>query len=140
MTIEIFSRRGQIVVDASKTPLEDQTPVEGQYLYIYPVHLPPTMGKPTWFQKQSAFLKISTVDRGNYRTAWQGVLPSFVLSTHRWQALSTVGEGEEQKTRYETIEVFGGALAYVVKFFMQAKLKQGFDAMSEGLKQRSEQL
>lgn len=97
------------------------------------------MGEPTWFQKQSAFVKIVTVDQENYRTAWQGVLPAFILSTHRWQALGVVGEGEGQKTRYETIEVFSGVIAYAVKFFMQAKLKQGFDAMAEGLKQRSEQ-
>ncbi|RDB23643.1 hypothetical protein Hypma_009299 [Hypsizygus marmoreus] len=130
--------RGQTIVDKSKNPLPDQTPAEGQYLLIAPVHLPPTMGEPGWFQKQSAFEMISTVDRENYRVAWVNIaLPKFLLSAERWQALSEDGEG---RTKYETIEVFGGFFAYLVKFFMREKLVLGFNAQAEALKKRAEEL
>jgi hypothetical protein len=41
-------------------------------------------------------------------------------------------------TKYETREVFGGILAYIVMFFFQAKLKLSFDAMGVALKERAE--
>jgi hypothetical protein len=42
------------------------------------------------------------------------------------------------KTKYETIEVFGGILAYIINFFMRDKLVLGFNAQAEGLKQHAE--
>ncbi|KAG6857014.1 hypothetical protein H0H87_010686 [Tephrocybe sp. NHM501043] len=127
--------RGQTIVDKSGNPLPDQTPAAGQYLLIAPVHLPPTMGEPGWFQKQSAFETITSVDHENFRVAWvYSALPKFLLSAERWQALSVV----DGKTRYETIEVFGGVVAYLVKFFMYQKLVLGFNAQAEGLKKQAE--
>ncbi|KAF8064013.1 hypothetical protein FPV67DRAFT_1420573 [Lyophyllum atratum] len=127
--------RGQTIVDKSKNKLPDQTPAEGQYLLIAPVHLPPTMGEPGWFQEQSAFEIITTVDHENHRVAWANIaLPKFLLSAERWQTLSVV----DGKTKYETREVFGGIIAYLVKFFMYEKLVQGFRAQAEGLKKQAE--
>jgi len=127
--------RGQTIVDKSGNPLPDQTPAEGKYLLIAPVHLPPTMDEPGWFQKQSAFEIITTVDHENHRAAWANVaLPKFLLSAERWQALSVV----DGRTKYETTEVFGGVLAYLVKFFMYRKLVLGFNAQTVGLKEQAE--
>lgn len=130
------SSRAQTIVDKSKNPLQDQTPAEGKYLFIGPVHLPPTMGEPGWFQKQSAFEEIVTVDHENYRVAWINIdLPKFLLSAERWQILTVESDG---KTKYETTEVFGGLLAFLIKFFMREKLVLGFNAQAQGLKNWAE--
>ncbi|KAG5729300.1 hypothetical protein E4T56_gene8427, partial [Termitomyces sp. T112] len=127
--------RAQIITDKSGNPLPDQTPTEGKYLLMAPVHLPPTMGEPGWFQKQSSWEFITTVDHEYYRLAWTNIaLPKFLLSVVRWQALSVV----DGKTKYETMAVFRGIVAYVVKFFMYQKLVLGFDAQAEGLKKQAE--
>ena len=41
-------------------------------------------------------------------------------------------------TVYETWEFFGGLLAYLLPYFMGAKLQSSFDAMSSSLKDRAE--
>ena len=95
------------------------------------------MGEPGLFQVQSAFETITTVDHENYRVAWANIaLPRFLLNAERWQLLSVDGDG---KTKYETTEVFGGILAYIIKFLMREKLAMGFNAQAEGLKKRAEQ-
>jgi len=130
------SSRGQTIVDKSKKPLPDQTPAEGQYLFIGPVHIPPTMGEPGWFQKQTAFEQITTVDHKNYRAAWVNIdMPHFLLNAERWQMLTVESDG---KTKYETTEVFGGLLAYLIKLFMRENLVLGFDAQAQGLKDWAE--
>jgi hypothetical protein len=131
----MIESRGQTIVDKSGNRLPDQTPAEGQYLMIAPVHLPPTMGEPGWFQTSSAFEIITAVDHENYRVAWVNIaLPKFLLYAERWQALSVV----DGKTKYETTEVFGGIIAYLVKLFVHQKLILGFNAQAEGLKKRAE--
>ncbi|KAL1740709.1 hypothetical protein HDZ31DRAFT_46957 [Schizophyllum fasciatum] len=135
--------RGQTVVDASGKPLEDQTPVAGRSLYIYPVHIPPRLGEPDKTTRVSAASEIITVvDKENYRTAWKNVaLPEFLrpylMNADRWQILTEVEGG---KTKYETIEVFGGIAAYFIKWFVGKDLKAGFEAMAETLKERAEAL
>jgi hypothetical protein len=95
------------------------------------------MGEPGWFQKQSAFERITTVDHDNYRVAWvNAAFPQFLLTAERWQSLSVLGNG---KTKYETFEVFGGILAHLLKLLMREKLVMGFNAQAEGLKKRAEQ-
>jgi hypothetical protein len=134
----LFTSRGQVIVDKAQNVLPDQTLVEGRYLYIYPVHLPPTMGEPGWFQKSSALAQISTVDHENYRVAWlNNAFPHFLMHGERWQSLSVDVDG---KTKYESTETFGGILAYIIKFFLQEKLVMGFKAQTEGLKRRAEQI
>ncbi|KAG9217888.1 hypothetical protein PLEOSDRAFT_1079220 [Pleurotus ostreatus PC15] len=128
--------RDSVLVDESEEILPDQTLAEGKYMLIAPVHLPPTMGKPGMFQKQSAFVKVVTVDPENCRLKWISIVGyPFLLRAERWQSLSV---GDDGKTKYETIEVFSGVLAYVVKLFTQANLKLGFEAMAQELKRRAE--
>ncbi|KAG1829309.1 hypothetical protein EV424DRAFT_1507553 [Suillus variegatus] len=127
--------RDQRITDARKNHLPDETPREGCYLYIQPVHIPPSFDNK-WFPG-SAFERITALDHENYRTAWVNVeMPHWLLTAERWQALVEVEGG---KTRYETIEVFGGLLAYLVRAFVGNGLKKGFIAMAEGLKSRAEE-
>ncbi|TFK37700.1 hypothetical protein BDQ12DRAFT_685127 [Crucibulum laeve] len=129
--------REQNITDASKQILPEQNPIEGKYLTIG-VNLPPTMDKPGLFGTGSAFVTITVVDKENYRAAWKTAgMPGFLLRTERWQSL-TVDE-TTGKTRYDTIEVFNGIFAYLVKIFVGSKLSLGFQAMADDLKKRAEQ-
>ncbi|KAJ7730363.1 hypothetical protein DFH07DRAFT_969185 [Mycena maculata] len=128
--------RGQTVVDESGTALADQTPVAEKKLFISPVHLPPTMGTPRFMQSHSTTVRITTIDHEQHRAAWvtAGGLPRWALYAERWQMLTV----ENGKTKYESIEVFHGILAYVVQWFTGKNLVLGVRAMAEGLKSRSE--
>lgn len=140
---ELRRSRNQCLTDASKKPLPaaQQTPRAGAHLLIHPVHIPPSFDPPKIFPASAAFEIITTVDPDNYRCAWQNVdYPSWLLAAERWQALVEVVEDGRKKTRYETIEVFSGPLAYAIKLFVGSGLQQGFTAMAEGLKERSEEL
>ncbi|KAF5314328.1 hypothetical protein D9619_011772 [Psilocybe cf. subviscida] len=129
--------RKMTVTSASKEPLADQTPAEGKHIHMN-VHMPPTMGEPGCFGAQKAFVIISSVEPDNYRVAWKTAgMPSFLLHTERWQALSM--DDVSGKTKYETIEVFGGVLAYLVKLFVGEKLKVAFRAAADSLKTKAEQ-
>lgn len=89
----------------------------------------------------SALELVTVVDHENYRCSWQAIMmPKWLLSAERWQVLSVVeGEGAHEVTRYDTEEVFGGILAYVVKFLKRDGLMQGFQAMADALKERAEE-
>lgn len=101
------------------------------------VHIPPTMSATAKPQKSE--VRITHVDHEEFRAAWQyATLPKWLLSSERWQCLSTVSVGGKEMTRYETREVFGGLLAYVVKFLMGESLEEAFVAMGKALKVRSE--
>ena len=131
-----FDRRSQTVVNASKEALVDQTPHEGSFLHLK-VNLPPTMEEPGLFGKSSAFVKVTTMDHTNHRAAWSSEgLPNFMLYTERWQALSV--DEATGRTKYETIEVFGGFLAYFVKLFVGKNLALGFQASADCLKKCAE--
>ncbi|KAJ7153546.1 hypothetical protein C8R43DRAFT_885558 [Mycena crocata] len=133
---DIFTARGQTIVSESGAALADQTPAAGQKLFISPVHLPPTMGSPGFMQSHSTNVLITTIDHENYRAAWitDGGLPRWALQAERWQMLTV----ENGKTKYESIEVFRGIIAYVVKLFTGKNLILGVRAMTEGLKSQSE--
>lgn len=93
------------------------------------------------FPVSSAFEVITTLDTDNYRCAWVNAeFPSWLLAAERWQALVEVVEDGRKKTRYETIEVFSGFLAYLIRLFVGGGLRAGFTAMAEGLKKRSEEV
>jgi hypothetical protein len=125
-----------VVTDSKKQPLSDPTPEVGRNL-LMSVHIPPTMNDGG--KANSSFEIITAVDRENFRLAWRFLgLPSFLLSAERWQWLTTE-EGERSKTKYETIEVFNGVFAYVVKWTLGNDLKKGFEAMAQTLKTRSEE-
>ncbi|TFK79525.1 hypothetical protein K466DRAFT_505394 [Polyporus arcularius HHB13444] len=123
----------QVIVDKSKKPLEDQTPAKGKYLLMQ-THIPPTLDDSV--STTEAFEQITHFDDVTHRMAWQNLLPSWFLKAERWQVLSTTEDG---KTRYESREVFGSIGAYLIKWFLSAKLLQSFNAMGEALKARSEQ-
>jgi len=128
--------RQQIITDAKGNALDDQTPCANAYISMK-THIPPTL-TPQRFP-QSTQCKVTVLDNENYRAAWvYDTLPSWLLATERWQILTEVEIDGEKFTRYESREVFSGVLAYFVKFLLQAKLKQSFDAMGTGLKERSE--
>ncbi|KAG6377693.1 hypothetical protein JVT61DRAFT_14463 [Boletus reticuloceps] len=134
--------RNQCIADASKKPLpaSQQTPRAGAHLLIHPVHIPPSFDPPKIFPASSGFVIITTMDSDNYRCAWDTVgYPSWLLTTERWQTLVEVVEDGRKKTRYESIEVFGGLLAYLIRIFAGSGLQAGFSAMAEGLKKRSEE-
>ncbi|KAJ7629989.1 hypothetical protein DFH06DRAFT_1224539 [Mycena polygramma] len=128
--------RNQTLVSESGIALRDQTPIAGQLMSISPVHLPPTMGNPGFTQSHTASVKITAIDHENYRAAWvtAGLMPKWALFAERWQMLTV----EDGKTKYESIEVFTGILAYVVKFLQGKNLDLGVKAMAEGLKSYSE--
>ena len=66
-------------------------------------------------------------------------MPPWLMTTERWQWLTVVqGEDGSTKTKYESIEVFNGPAAYIVKFFVAPYLRIAFKAMGEDLKQRAE--
>lgn len=83
---------------------------------------------------------ITNLDPDNYRCAWENIeYPTWLLSAVRWQALVEVVEDGRIQTRYETVEVFNGVLAYLIRIFVGQGLQAGFIAMAEGLKKRSEE-
>jgi len=125
------------LTDASKSPLSDQTPAEGKFMAIK-VNMPPKLGEPGWFGGGSAFVSIENLDHENYRAAWATAgVPYFILHTKRWQSLSV--DENTGKTKYENLEAFGGILAYLVRFFVGAKLRLGFQAAADSLKKRAEE-
>lgn len=126
------------LVSPSKTPLADQTPEVGKHI-VMQVHMPPTMDEPIgMFGANSAFCVITNIDSENHRAAWKTTgVPYFLLYTERWQALSV--DEATGKTKYETIEVFGGVLAYVTSYFFGDKLRVSFQAFADTLKARAEQ-
>ncbi|KAF5353211.1 hypothetical protein D9756_008057 [Leucocoprinus leucothites] len=119
----------------------------GSHVYIYPVHLPPTLDDTSVgiFNKNSAFCIITALDRENFKVAWctSGV-PTWILWTERWQWLTEaevdLGDGKEKRrvTKYDSVEVFGGLAAYFVKWFIGRKLNMGFQAQADGLKRWAE--
>lgn len=130
--------RGQTMVSKTeKRPLEDQTPKEGEYLVMAPVHIPPTMNDSSvWFSTSYLGL-VTVVDHENYRCSWRNVsLPRWLLVAERWHAVSTVLGGG---TKYESIEVFSGVAAIFLRVFMGNGLRRGFVAMGDALKRRCEE-
>lgn len=143
MTPKPRRSRNQCLTDGSKQPLgaAQQTPRAGAHLLIHPVHIPPSFDPPAIFPASSVFVIITAMDPDNYRCAWETAdYPPWLLHSVRWQMLTEVVEDGRKKTRYESIEVFNGVLAYAIKYFVGSGLQQGFTAMAEGLKKRSEEL
>jgi len=129
--------RSMTVTNRAMLPLPDQTPEEGKHIQIV-ANMALGLEEPRYFDRGNAFVVISTLDSENYRVAWKtDMLPSFLLISERWQIL-TVDEVTGQ-TKYETFEVFDGVLAYLVKFFVGAKLAAGFKAAADSLKKRAEE-
>jgi hypothetical protein len=126
-----------MVSKTDRIPLDDQTPKEGEYLMMSPVHIPPTMNDSSVWVSTTSLGVVTVVDHENYRCSWRNVsLPRWLLSAERWLAVSTVLGGG---TKYESIEVFSGVAAILLRIFMGSGLKKGFVAMGEALKKRCEE-
>ena len=65
-------------------------------------------------------------------------MPTWLMTAERWQWLTVLDDGA--KTKYETVEVYHGPLAYLVRCFVSRNLNLGFQAMADGLKARAESL
>ncbi|KAF8971074.1 hypothetical protein BDZ97DRAFT_1901762 [Flammula alnicola] len=135
--------RSQVVANAFWVPLTNQTPQENLRLVIQAQILPlPTPvdanTPPNLLNNQISFENITAIDEVNYRAAWKQImLPDPLLSAERWQALSTV---DGDKTYYESREVFGGPVGYVVDALYQQSLQEGFDGQAAAFKGRVESL
>ena len=112
--------------------MPDQVAKEGSWLYLT-CNIPPSMEPQS--RPASTKLVVTLVDHENRRVAWTNRMPAWLMTTERWQWLTVVEGG---KTKYETIEVFNGFLAYFVRWFVGSKLKVCFQSMADGLKARSE--
>lgn len=100
------------------------------------VHLPATLSETG--NVNNTRVRVTFIDRETHRVAWSHVgLPSFLLHSERWQWLI---ETEDGKTKYETIEVFGGVVAWLVKWLKAAELREAFGAFADGVKKRAEQV
>jgi hypothetical protein len=135
-TLNLY-RRSMTLITPSGQPLEDQTPAEGKHIAVV-VNMPPKFGEPGWFGSGSATTQIEMLDSQNFRAVLTTTgLPHWLSQSERWQMLSV--DETTGKTRYDTIEVFDGLVAYVIKFLMGSKLSVGFRAAAECLKARAEQ-
>ncbi|KAJ7607433.1 hypothetical protein FB45DRAFT_948315 [Roridomyces roridus] len=135
--------RGQTLITPTGTPLPSQTPTAGLRMRVSPVHLPPTMGEPGWGQSHSTVVRITTVDEEGYRASWvtEGSdMFRWMLDCERWQVLTTEEVEGRTRTKYESVEVFRGPVAYVVWMFTGGNLRKGVSAMAEGLKRHAEGL
>ncbi|KDR78380.1 hypothetical protein GALMADRAFT_245540, partial [Galerina marginata CBS 339.88] len=102
------------------------------------MNMAPSLGEIRYMDRGNAFAVISAFDPENYRVAWKAdMLPGFLLKSERWQML-TIDEATGQ-TKYENFEVFGGVLAYLVRYLAEAKIKAGFKAATDSLKKRAEE-
>lgn len=130
---ECSFRRSITIVDKSKKALADQTLAVDKHI-LMKVHIPPSMDDE--HKKQAAFEKVTTVDHDGHRLSWVNIdYPAWVLRAERWQTLVSLPDG---RTKYETWEVFGGILAYVVKWYVGKGLQESFAAFATGLKERCE--
>ena len=124
----------KIFIDSADKPHGDQVAKEGSFLVLR-ANIPLSMSEPGWLTP-STRLVVSHLDPENYRAAWTNRMPKWLMTTERWQWLTPVEGG---KTKYETIEVFKGFVAYFVKLFVGSGLKVSFQAMADDLKARVEQ-
>ena len=101
--------------------------------------MPPMLGQPSgWFSTGSALCVIDSLDHDEYRVSWSTViLTPFLMHSKRWQGLTV--DASTGKTRYYTVEAFGGLLAYIMWFLVGSKLLVGFRAAAESLKTRAEE-
>lgn len=127
-----------LVDDYTRLPFTDQTPELGKHIEILANMAPKDVPEdPSYWDKGNAYAVISTLEPEIYRVAWTAAMyPHFILNTVRTQALSI--DEATGKTKYENREVFGGLLAYIVKFVAGAKLVKGFAGAAESLKKHAE--
>lgn len=133
-----YIRTQELISEEDKKPLLSQIAAPGRRIRLR-LNTPPTMDDV--HKKASTVEEILThVDSDTFRFAWRFATPArWLITAERWQVLRDSDDGPGgQTTVYETWEFFGGLLAYLIRFFMGAKLQAAFDAMSRALKERAE--
>ncbi|KAI4936258.1 hypothetical protein J4E85_001587 [Alternaria conjuncta] len=115
--------------------LPEQRPVEGNFLFfrVQIPALPLPVNKDTpdnLLNTQLSAERITHVQPELGRLAWD-YLGELAIASTRWQALSDIGNGT---VLYESIEVFHGLFAGVLKDTLGESLQQSFEAQAEGLK------
>ena len=101
--------------------------------------MPPKIGESSsWFSSGSAFVVIDSLNHDDYHVSWSSIIGTpFLLHTKRWQGL--IVDENTGKTKYYTVEAFGGLLAHLIWFLLRSKLRVGFRAAAESLKNRAEE-
>ncbi|KAE9388478.1 hypothetical protein BT96DRAFT_431583 [Gymnopus androsaceus JB14] len=141
--------REQTFLSSSK----DQ-PKPGQQMLLT-VHTPPQLSDPYFllrsFQVSQTVVQLKVVDHENHRLAWRTTsssFPEWFLWCERWQMI-TANEKRENLNdsdakagcKYESYEVFGGLLAYVMWILcVKVLLLRGVVEMAEALKKRTEKI
>lgn len=139
-TISEYSRK-QVVTDSKYNPLASQVPQAGAYMQLT-CHIPPT--KDTKSAKRIVKPKefIQDIDPGQHRMVWEfASLPRWLMHCQRVQTLTTILDEEDRAIiLYTSEEVFGGPLAYLIKWFLTPSvIKHCFDIMGRELKSRAEE-
>lgn len=127
--------RYAVVTSAKNITLPEQRAVEGNYLFfrVQIPALPLPVNKDTpdnLLHTQLSHERITHVQPELGRLAWE-YLAEIAVSSTRWQALSDMGNGI---VLYESIGVFNGPLAGVLKATLGESLQESFEAQGEGLK------
>jgi hypothetical protein len=132
--------RSQILLDDNGTIAADQSPRPGAVIDVK-VTIPPSLTAKE-SSLQGSKQKITVVEKDKFNIEWAFVSPTpFLLKTHRYQWLrAEISSDGEPSTVYETEDAFFGPVAYIVKWTLGKGLQQGFDAMGEALKKRSEEV
>ncbi|KAF5392031.1 hypothetical protein D9757_003218 [Collybiopsis confluens] len=128
---------------ASPVPLTDQTdPKPGHYMLLH-VHTPPQLAEPHFllkpFQVSRTVVRLKVVDYKRRRLAWRtsGGFPEWLLWCERWQMVAANGAGDHA-CRYESYEVFGGLVAYLMWILcVKVLLLRGVVEMAEALSTRA---
>jgi len=118
---------------------DDQTIEVGKQLHLT-VNIPPTF-EDSKAKTQKSKCIIEVIDHKNYSAEWRAdMLPSMLLRSYRVQRLREEEQPDGKVTIYESKEVFAGLLMRIVQWSFGKGLQEGFEAMAEGLRKRSEEL
>ncbi|VDB82917.1 unnamed protein product [Peniophora sp. CBMAI 1063] len=128
--------RSQTVCNEFFIPLENQTAFEGARIIIDaqipPLQVPVNRSTPlNLLHNQLSFENVTHLQPDLHRVAWKQIdIPDIAVNVTRWTAVSTV----DNKTLYESAQVYNGGLAGVVELLFKEGLQEAFDAQGEALK------
>jgi hypothetical protein len=132
-----YPRSQEVVTQGSD---DDNTVASGKQISLT-VNIPPTFDDSEAKTRKSQCL-ITVLDHKNYSAEWKAdSYPSMILRSYRVQRLREESRDDGTKvTIYESREAFGGLLARLVQWLVGNDLQKAFDAMADGLRERSELL
>lgn len=124
-------------------PSESQIATQDAFVN-FQVQIPPlplpvnASSKPNLLHAQFSRETITVVDNTLRRAAWKQImLPDFAVNATRWNAVSTLPNGN---ALYESAEPYNGILAGLLQSLFGEGLQQAFDAQGQALKIRAESL